>query len=1181
MKLNRTAMSFLKDRRLKKCLFIMKLTWFLALILTLPISASVWSQSTSMSIKLKNSTLQELFVQIEKSSNYRFFYNNDEVDVSQKVSIQIEDRSVGKILSAALEGLPYSFKELDNKLILIERAGAHSNPSGINSLQQKSVSGKVSDSSGASLPGVSVVVKGTTNGTITDSNGMYSISNAPANAILQFSFVGMKNQEIVVGSKSTIDVTLTEDAINIDEVVAVGYATQKKVNLTGSVSTVDMDVMESRPVSSATQMLQGVVPGLNITQGSGGGLNDTPSINIRGVATIGDGSTGSPLILIDGMEGDINALNPQDIENISVLKDAAASSIYGSRAPFGVILVTTKSGKAGKTQINYNNNFRLNSPINMPDMMNSIDFATYFNDANKNAGQGVTFTDARLQRIQDFLDGTITTSTTIDERNGYKWNPGYRDGNDNVDWYDALYRDQVLSQEHNISVSGGSEKIKFYGSGNFLDQNGFMEFNQDQFKRYATTLKLSGELTKNVTVNLSTRFVREDYQCPTQLNTNATEPNNSLFGDLARQGWPVLPLYDPNGHLFDSPSPALGLRDGGDNLTQNDWLYQQGQVVFEPVKGWKIFADLNYRTHNLMHHYEQLLTYNYDINENPIVSDKNTGVYEYASRENYFSSNVYTEYVKNLKNGHNFKFMVGFQSELNKQRNFSAFRQGIIVSDLTAIDVTTGTDYNGNVVAPEVSGEYNNWSTTGYFGRLNYNYKERYLLEINSRYDGTSRFRSDKRWRMFPSVSAGWNIAREDFWSGMENKISVMKIRASYGELGNQNTSDWYPTYVTMPVGTANGTWIVNGAQPNTANAPGLVSQSLTWERIRSWNLGFDLGMLNNRLSANFDYFTRYTDDMVGPAPELPLTLGTAVPKINNTDLKTYGFEMDITWNDRLDNGLAYSVKFLLSDSQTEITRYPNPTGSLATHRAGKMVGEIWGYESIGIAKTTEEMTAYLATLSNGGQTAIGTQWAAGDIMYADLNKDGKVDNGTNTIDDHGDLKIIGNNTPRYNFAFDLSANYKGFDLRAFFQGVLKRDYFQNSYYFWGATSDKWWSTGFEEHKDYFRNDPNNRLGENLDSYYARPLFGSTATKNQQTQTRYLQDASYVRLKNIQLGYTLPSSIVQKVNLSKVRFFVSGENLWTITKMSSIFDPETVGGGWGGNVYPLSKVYAFGLSVNF
>ncbi|HEX3007163.1 MAG TPA: SusC/RagA family TonB-linked outer membrane protein, partial [Bacteroidales bacterium] len=478
-------------------------------------------------------------------------------------------------------------------------------------------------------------------------------------------------------------------------------------------------------------------------------------------------------------------------------------------------------------------------------------------------------------------------------------------------------------------------------------------------------------------------------------------------------------------------------------------------------------------------------------------------------------------------------------------------------------------------------GQYQKWSTAGFFGRLNYDYKGRYLLEANLRYDGTSRFRENKRWNLFPSFSAGWNIAREDFWAPLEEMVSTLKLRASYGELGNQNTDNWYPTYVTMPVKDTNGTWLIKGVKPTTSSAPSLISSSMTWERVNSWNIGLDMAFLRNRLTSSFDYYTRYTLDMIGPAPQLPDILGTDVPKTNNTDLKTYGFEFSLGWKDRLKNDLGYSVNLLLSDSQTEITRYPNKTGDLSTstYREGQKMGEIWGYETVGIAKDQPEMDAHLAKLPNGGQDALGSQWSAGDIMYKDLNEDGKIDNGSNTEGNPGDLKIIGNSTARYLFSIDLNVDWKGFDARAFFQGVLKRDYFQDSYYFWGASSSGvWWSTGFKQHEDYYRNDASHPLGQNIDSYYPRPLFSD---KNQKVQSRYLQDASYIRLKNLQFGYTLPQELTSKIRIDRLRVFVAGENLWTGTKMTKIFDPETISGGYGGNVYPLTKVFSVGLNVNF
>jgi TonB-linked SusC/RagA family outer membrane protein len=522
--------------------------------------------------------------------------------------------------------------------------------------------------------------------------------------------------------------------------------------------------------------------------------------------------------------------------------------------------------------------------------------------------------------------------------------------------------------------------------------------------------------------------------------------------------------------------------------------------------------------------------------------------------------------------------MVGFQAELFKGTAFALQREGIIAPGLPVVDLTTGMDAFGNAVTPSVSGANNHWATSGFFGRINYDFRGKYLMEVNLRYDGTSRFRSDQRWKLFPSFSAGWNLAREAFWTSLEKYVGTLKLRASYGELGNQNTDSWYPTYLLMNVNTSNGSWLINGAKPNTAGAPGLISSMLTWERVNTWNIGLDWGAFGNRLTGYFDYYNRKTLDMIGPAPELPVTLGTSVPRTNNTDLNTYGFELSVSWNDRLKNGLGYGVQFSLSDSRTKITRYPNETGNLNTYRTGMIMGEIWGYKTVGIAKSKEEMDNHLATLPNGGQNAIGSQWEAGDIMYQDTNGDGKIDGGANTLDNHGDLSVIGNNLPRFQFGTNLTADYKGFDLRIFFQGVLKRDYFQGSYYFWGAGASVWQTTVMTPHLDYFRESEDHLLGQNLDSYFPRPLYSG---KNRQTQTRYLQNAAYIRLKNIQLGYTLPQSLTQKVRISKLRLFVSGENIWTGTSMFKTFDPETIDGGWNGSVYPLTKTGSVGLSLNF
>lgn len=519
--------------------------------------------------------------------------------------------------------------------------------------------------------------------------------------------------------------------------------------------------------------------------------------------------------------------------------------------------------------------------------------------------------------------------------------------------------------------------------------------------------------------------------------------------------------------------------------------------------------------------------------------------------------------------------MAGFNSELSQYRTIGASRSGLITPSVPTIN--TATD---NSKAEE--GQYQNWATAGFFSRLNYNFKERYLLELNGRYDGTSRFIGDKRWNFFPSVSAGWNIAKEDFWGNLRDQVQLLKFRVSYGELGNQNTSNWYPFYLTMPVGVNNGGWLLNGQRPNTAGAPGLISSMLTWERVKDLDFGVDIGMLSNRLNLTFNYFNRKTVNMVGPAPELPVILGTGVPQLNNADMESKGFEIEATWTDHIGK-LNYSIRGVLSDDKQTVTNYPNKTGNISQWYNGRDVGLIWGYTTIGIAKSQKEMDAHTALVN---QNAIGGKWGAGDIMYADLNGDGKIDGGAGILGNTGDRTVIGNSSPRYRYSADLTADFKGFDIRIFLQGIGKRDWMPNGPYFWGASGGMWQSAGFTEHMDFYRDETSPMViagaaSVNTDSYFAKPYFNTG--KNQQTQTRYLQNAAYLRVKNLQLGYTIPRSVLSKVGVTSLRVYTSAENMLTFTKMSKIFDPETVGlSGWNdGKTYPLAKVISFGLNVTF
>jgi TonB-linked SusC/RagA family outer membrane protein len=779
-----------------------------------------------------------------------------------------------------------------------------------------------------------------------------------------------------------------------------------------------------------------------------------------------------------------------------------------------------------------------------------------------------------MHRINAYRDGKIPSNETSipDPRNPTKWADGYDYGNDNVDWLRAIFKAQQFSQEHNVSVTGGNEKLNFYASANYLGQNGLLNIGNDNYKRYTATANVNAQLSKWADLAINLRYTREDYNKPSAYN-------DGMFFDIMRQSWPTMPLYDPNGYLFSAPSQALPLAEGGTEKRQNDiWAYQL-QLILKPIERWNIYVNLNYRTNDRFVHRDELLTYNHDVSGAPYLVDNTSLVRESANRTNFFSPNIYSEYSFSLQE-HNMKAMVGYQSELNLYRDLSADRAGIIVPSSPVINIASGTDINGNPVTPGVSGQYTDWATVGFFGRINYDFANRYLLEVNLRYDGTSRFRADKRWNWFPSVSVGWNVAQEAFWQPIRDYVNQFKLRGSYGLLGNQNTSGLYPTYQTMGYGTANGGWLINGMRPNTSSAPALISTSMTWERIRSWNAGVDFGLLDNRLTGSFEMFTRFTEDMIGPAPALPTILGTAPPRMNNTDLKTYGFELQLGWRDRLSNGLGYNVRFMLSDSQTKITNYPNPTNSLGTYRTDGLMGEIWGYTTIDIARNDEQMEAHLASLPNGGQNALGNNWKAGDIMYKDLNDDGRINNGANTLDDHGDLSVIGNSTPRYAFSIDLSADWKGFDFRAFFQGIGKKDFWfsdNSSFLFWGTSPwGMWFSNGYKPQEDYFRNDPENPLGVNINSYYPRPLFNG---KNQQTQTKYLQDASYIRLKNLQLGYTLPADLTKKIGIQKLRVYLSGENLLTFSGINEMYDPETIDGGWA-TMYPMSRVFSVGLNIN-
>ncbi len=1038
-------------------------------------------------------------------------------------------------------------------------AGGVNNAAPTASTQQKesACKGVVKDATGEGVIGASVIVEGTNLRTVTDIDGNFTLNGVKKGASIQISYIGYTTK-VVKWNGAPLDIILEDDKKMLEEVVVVGFGTQKKVNLTGAVSTVDSKTLSARPVNSVADALQGAVAGMNFsTPNSGGTLNSTKSFNIRGTGTIGAGSSVTPLVLIDGMEGDMNALNPQDIENISVLKDASASSIYGSRAAGGVVLITTKSGKKGKATINYNNSFRFDSPLNMAEMMDSYTWAKYMNEASVNSGAGIWFTDDKLEQIKKAQSDPNMQKMFKNGNNRWEvWdnNPLLPIGN--TDWLKEQFGNS-FSQEHTLSMTGGDDRMQYYLSANYLDRGGLLRHGDDNTQRYAFTGKVSAQLANWLRVTYNTRFTRTDFEMPGDL-VNGTD---EFYHNMCRY-WPILPTKDPNGNWL--PESYIGrLQNGGRAKNQTDRLAQQLSFVATPVKGLTLNAELNYRIITHFNHRDWQTTYGYDCDNNPYVDqNETTSVYEYTYKSNYFNPNLFAEYSRAFGD-HNMKVMGGFQSEWFRQRNVTA-RQNGIMSGLPTLNTTT--------TKPSVGGAYNSWTTAGFFGRINYDFAGRYLFEANLRYDGSSRFLRDNRWNFFPSFSAGWNIAQESFWEPIAKYVNTLKLRASWGQLGNQNTDNWYPFYPTIGFSAQGSNWLVNGVKPNTASQPGLVSASLTWEKSRTWEVGLDWGAFNNRLTGSFGYYQRNTFDMVGPAPELPVILGANPPRVNNLDMTSKGWDLQISWRDIIGE-VSYGASFVLSDNQVVIDKYPNPSKNLGSYYKGAKLGDIWGYTTLGIAQSQEEMDAHLKKVD---QSALGSGWTAGDIMYKDLDGDGKINGGEGTANKPGDRRIIGNSTPRYNFGLNLDAAWKGFDIKVFFQGTLKRDYAAGGPMFWGATGQgKWQALGMKYHSDYWRED-------NKGAYYPRVSWNGG--RNTQTQTRYLQNAAYARLKNLTIGYTLPKELTRKVYIENLRFFVSGENLLTITNFTEAGDPELIGAGWGGEIgktYPLSKTFSCGLSVTF
>ena len=1158
---------------LRKMLNVMRLTILLLLALFFQVSANTYSQ-TRMSLKFENEKLESVFNKIEAASEYSIFYKNDLIQHSKEVSGNFENKSIFEILDTVLkkENLTYTVK---NKLIMIVSVNGEKE---VFLEQQKSVSGKVTDASGSSLPGVSVLVKGTSNGTITDADGIYTLNRIPDNAVLQFSFVGMKMQEVAVGGKSTINVSLTEESIGIEEVVAIGYGTQKKVNLTGAVEQVSSDVFENRSVSNATQALQGVVPNLNIKL-SDGKPTRSSSFNVRGITSIGQG--GSALVLIDGVEGDPSLLNPNDIASVSVLKDAASSAIYGARGTFGVVLITTKQPQKGKTTVSYSGNFSVQTPTARPDFVtDGYEYATHFREAYyawnnysslpSKMNKSQLYSDAWLQTFKERKEQGITDEVVTGSDGTYTYFG-------NTDYYDFLYRNHSFAQDHNILVSGGNEKADFYVSGRFYDYNGLFRYNSDTYKTMNIRAKGSLQAYDWLRITNNMEFSNMNYHNPLNVGEGG-----SIWRNIADEGHPTSPIFNPDGSLTMSAAYTVGDFYYGKNGIDTDKKVLKNTTGFSAQffnKKLRVNGDFTFR--------------NYDNNDTqkriqlPYSTKQGTTTFLGTSYNDlklstrntlYTATNIYAEFENTFGQDHYFKGMAGFNYETSKYQSSYVQRNGLLFEDVENLNLALGTSIT-------TSAGYEKWRIAGTFFRFNYTYKNRYLLEVNGRYDGSSKFPKDEQYAFFPSVSAGWRLSEEPFWSIPKDIISDVKIRGSYGSLGNGNI-DSYSFQELLNISTSGR--VLNGALNKYTNNPAVKPDGLTWETATTSDFGLDFSMLNSRLRFSGDYYIRKTTNMYTVGMTLPDVFGATSPKGNYADMTTRGWEFSINWQDKFRLGndqLNYELRATLSDYKSKIDRYNNATMSLSDYYEGQTYGEIWGYKTDGLFQSQEEINGYVNTIIKS--SANGTVYP-GDIKFVDLSKNGKIDYGDKTVTNPGDMTIIGNKEPRYIYSFTANANWKGIFVSAFLQGVGKQNWFPlNESEFWGQ-----YNRPYNQLPKWHLN--NYWTTENPNAYLPRYAGYNTSLGYGKTYTdRYLQNIAYIRLKNIQIGYNLPKSLISKIRMQNASIYVTGENLWTwspLYKHTRDFDVTNTAGsdtdltdGKSGDnySYPLMKSITLGLSVTF
>ena len=1151
-------------------------------------------QRLNLNLSFSSASLREVVSAFTEQTGVVFSY---ETSLGKRtlsdVHVVIQDAPLEEMLNTLFYDTGISWKIKDHVVALTAIPSSKKNVStgsapSPSANRKPVVTGRVVNEEGEPLVGVNVLVKGTTQGTSTDIDGSYSIDVADDD-VLQFTYLGYGSAEWRVGTQTRIDVVLKEDKQMLDEVVVVGYGTVKRRDLVGAVDQVDSKVFSERSNPSISRSLQGAIPNLNISMRDGK-PSRAATINIRGTGSIGSG--GGALVLIDGVEGDLETVNPQDIASVSVLKDASSAAIYGARGAFGVILVTTKSAEEGETKVTYNGSFSLHARTVKPQLVtDGYEWTTGYINAWNGYYNGQNPLPSYINNIAPYSDSwykELARRSTdpslervrINDKNQYEYFA-------NTDWMDAFYKDFNYSHEHNISVSGGNQNADYYVSGRFYDQDGIYRVGDERYKQYNVRAKGNIRIRPWLRLNNNMDFTVVDYHQP-MLYYSLQLPQRMI----EHGGQPINPITNPDGTWTYAAvlNGYAGFAEGSsyqqdDKFTMKDKLGIEIDVVKDVLK---ISGDLSYLfARNKRERVTNMYT-GYRGPDTPITVNESQGSTLENLRQdtNYLSSNIYGEYTPKLGDDHTLKLLAGWNLETKKYRGTTIKREGLTVPSKPSFGLMDGLTSD-----PVVSGY--DWSYVGAFFRANYGYQGKYLAEFSCRYDGSSKFPENSKWGFFPSASIGWRLSEEKFMEWSRNWLDNFKIRLSAGSMGNGNIDPYkYIDYMTIKTSTV----VIGDALGSYTTAPGAIPLSLTWETATTYDVGFDMDLFRNRLSIGFDWYRRYTTDMYTVGVSLPSVYGTDAPKGNNASLKTNGWELSVGWRDSFELGgkaFSYNVKAMVWDARTWVTEYINPTGALGDYYEGKELGEIWGYRVEGLFRDQEDIDShaeqsFLQTLDKVTRP--------GQVKFADLNQDGKIDRGAYTTADPGDLTVIGNETPRYCYGINLGFNWNGIGISTFWQGVGKKDWYPryDSGFFWGQYNRPFGymlkqHTGDKVYREEL---------DNWDTAYW-PRYTTYQTHQSSVNRpltiyndRYMQVVSYIRLKNITVDYTFPDRICKKLHIKGLKVWVSGENLWTYSPMfehCDNYDPEVINAGdsdfrtseGDGYSYPMLRTVTLGVNLSF